>query len=109
MESMVAGLVGEAGFDEAVAAGGALAVRYFAAARAAAGVEQDSVEVAGPLDRVGLTEVLVELHPVAPAGELPLARVLPQCSLLVDGVVLEDGEVVMPGTRVDVLPPFAGG
>lgn len=89
-----------------------VSVRYFAAARAAAGVEQEEVTLDGQLSagatREQFIELLISLHPHAPAGEPPLARVLPQCSFLVDGVALTDG-TVMPGNRVDVLPPFAGG
>ena len=89
-----------------------VSVRYFAAARAAAGVEQEEVTLDGQL-RSGATreqfiELLTSLHREVPAGEPPLSRVLPQCSFLVDGVALTDGKVV-PGNRVDVLPPFAGG
>lgn len=89
-----------------------VSVRYFAAARAAAGVEQEDVALDGQLNagatREQFIELLTSLHPQAPAGEPPLARVLPQCSFLVDGVALTDSKVV-PGNRVDVLPPFAGG
>lgn len=89
-----------------------VSVRYFAAARAAAGVEQEDVALDGQLSsgatREQFIELLISLHPEVPAGEPPLARVLSQCSFLVDGVALTDGKVV-PGNRVDVLPPFAGG
>lgn len=89
-----------------------VSVRYFAAARAAAGVEQEEVTLDGQLSsgatREQFIELLVSLHPQAPAGEPPLSRVLPQCSFLVYGVALTDGTVA-PGNRVDVLPPFAGG
>lgn len=89
-----------------------VSVRYFAAARAATGVEQEEVVLDGQLSagatREQFIELLISLHPHAPVGEPPLSRVLPQCSFLVDGVALTDG-TVMPGNRVDVLPPFAGG
>lgn len=89
-----------------------VSVRYFAAARAATGVEQEDVTLDGQLSggatREQFIELLVSLHPEVPAGEPPLSRVLPQCSFLVDGVALTDGTVA-PGNRVDVLPPFAGG
>ena len=89
-----------------------VSVRYFAAARAATGVEQEDVALDGQLSsgatREQFIELLISLHPEVPAGEPPLARVLSQCSFLVDGVALTDGKVV-PGNRVDVLPPFAGG
>ncbi|WP_430393753.1 MoaD/ThiS family protein [Brevibacterium paucivorans] len=89
-----------------------VSVRYFAAARAAAGVEQEEVTLDGQLSSGATREQFIELltshHPEVPAGEPPLSRVLPQCSFLVDGVALTDGTVVA-GNRVDVLPPFAGG
>lgn len=79
-------------------------VRYFAAARAAAGVTEESVDDAHTLAE--LIDLLAARHPALPA-------VLARCSYLVDEV--------SPGTRpraevpladggvVDVLPPFAGG
>ncbi len=89
-----------------------VSVRYFAAARAATGVEQEEVVLDGQLSAGATREqfiaLLISLHPEVPVGEPPLSRVLPQCSFLVDGVALTDG-TVMPGNRVDVLPPFAGG
>lgn len=85
-------------------------VRYFAAAAAAAGVEQEEVAVDTVLSRSELQRVLVDLHPVAPAGEKALAQVLPQCSWLVDGTAARDPEApIAPSATVDVLPPFAGG
>lgn len=86
-----------------------ITVRYFAAARASAAVSHENVELPRThVNRDELIELLASLHPVAPAGELPLSRVLPQCSFLVNGAALTTG-TVHPGDRVDVLPPFAGG
>lgn len=75
-------------------------VHLFAAARAAAG--NDTLLVpAGTL-----TDVCAALVRQAPG----LGQVLPRCSLLVDGVSAhDDGALVAAGSRVDVLPPFAGG
>ena len=76
-------------------------VRYFAGARAAAGVDTES-RSAGTLD-----ELLGQI--VAEHGDR-LARVLTACSFLVDGTTTRDRAVSLaPGTVVDVLPPFAGG
>lgn len=90
-----------------------LAVRYFAAARAAAGdVAQESVSVPHRVDaltREQLAALLVSLHPVPPRDEPSLERVLEQSSVLIDGVVMGEDDLVHPGMRVDVLPPFAGG
>jgi len=76
-------------------------VHLFAAARAAA--EGVSVLRVGPGT---LAEVLAEAVGQAPG----LASVLPRCSVLVDSVAGHDeGIRVATGSRVDVLPPFAGG
>ena len=76
-------------------------VRYFAGARAAAGVDSEQ-RSAATLDE--LVRALADAH-----GE-KLARVLPACSFLVDGTTTRDRALVLaPGTVVDVLPPFAGG
>ncbi len=76
-------------------------VHLFAAARAAA--EGTSV-VCVPAG--SLAEVLAAAVSQAPG----LAGVLPRCSVLVDGVAGHDDTVIVAGgTRVDVLPPFAGG
>ncbi|MGY1848701.1 MULTISPECIES: MoaD/ThiS family protein [unclassified Blastococcus] len=76
-------------------------VRYFAGARAAAGVETEARE-AGSLDE--LVGQIVAHH-----GER-LERVLTACSFLVDGAQARDRAARLPaGAVVDVLPPFAGG
>ncbi len=76
-------------------------VRYFAGARAAAGVDTESRE-AGTLDE--LVGQIVGEH-----GER-LERVLTACSFLVDGTSTRDRAVALSsGSVVDVLPPFAGG
>jgi molybdopterin converting factor small subunit len=76
-------------------------VRYFAGARAAAGVDTES-RAAGSLDE--LIEQIVASH-----GER-LGRVLTACSFLVDGTQTRNrAHELSPGCVVDVLPPFAGG
>ena len=76
-------------------------VRYFAGARAAAGVDTETRH-AGTLDE--LVGQIVGEH-----GER-LERVLTACSFLVDGTSTRDRSVALsPGSVVDVLPPFAGG
>lgn len=80
-------------------------VRYWAAAKAAAGVPEERLEVAGSLASV--------LDAVRAAHGEELARVLGRCSYLVDEVSpgrTAHGDVpVADGSVVDVLPPFAGG
>jgi molybdopterin converting factor small subunit len=76
-------------------------VRYFAGARAAAGVDTETC-TAGSLAE--LVDQIVVAH-----GER-LERVLAACSFLVDGTSTRDRAATLaPGSTVDVLPPFAGG
>lgn len=76
-------------------------VRYFAGARAAAGVDAETRE-AGTLQE--LVGQIVDSH-----GER-LEKVLTACSFLVDGTQTRDRSLALrPGAVVDVLPPFAGG
>ncbi len=81
--------------------GRVLTVRYFAAARAAAGVTEEAV--AGKT-LAELREALVAAH-----GDR-LGRVLASASFLVDGVAWRDLDAPLPAAgTVDILPPFAGG
>lgn len=84
----------------------AVTVRYWAAARAAAGCDHDRVS-AGTLASV-LAAVLV-LHAERPR----LAPVLAICSVLVGEDPVGDRDhdrvEVPPGAFVELLPPFAGG
>ena len=85
-----------------VAAEDQVTVRFFAAARAAAGCDQVLV---GP---GSLEEIIESMHAAFPA----LSGVTPVCSFLVDSLSakrLEGGTIVDAGSTVDVLPPFAGG
>ena len=78
-------------------------VRYFAAARAAAGFEDEIIGVA-PGTTVGtLVQCLGERDP-------EMAQVLSRCSYLCDGIAVRDlGLTLSDDQTVDVLPPFAGG
>jgi molybdopterin synthase sulfur carrier subunit len=76
-------------------------VRYFAGARAAAGVEQEQAHVSS----VG--ELLTQLS--ERRGDR-FARTLAACSFLVNGQNARDHSAPLPDhATVDVLPPFAGG
>lgn len=80
-----------------------ITIRYFAAAAAAAGTEQESWP---------RTESLAQLRAeLAEAHGPEMARVLRAGSFLINGVVRrDDGELGSEGElTVDVLPPFAGG
>jgi molybdopterin converting factor small subunit len=79
-----------------------LTVRYYAGARAASGVSEETAPAGESLD--ALTAALTERH--GPA----LGRVLSVASFLVDGTACHDRQAELPaGVTVDVLPPFAGG
>lgn len=81
-------------------------VRYWASARAAAGVPGDALAVSGPVTLAEVRERAVALHP-------GLAPVLAVCSTLVGdlpvGTSAAADVVVRPGESVEFLPPFAGG
>jgi molybdopterin synthase sulfur carrier subunit len=80
-----------------------LTVRYFAGASAAAGLEEELVQVPDGATVDALAGVLAERH----GGQL--ARVLASSTFLVDEVP-GGRERPLRGARcVDVLPPFAGG
>ena len=87
---------------------GQITVRYWAAARSAAGVATDEIVVSGPLT---LGEVLERAAALHPGTRLP--EVLGVCSVLVGDRPVSSSEprevVVPPGATVEFLPPFAGG
>jgi sulfur-carrier protein len=87
------------------AAGGTvgITVRYFAAARAAAGSDSEQLTV-----RSGAT--VGELVDGLGDRSQELARVLLRCSFLCDGLAVRDqAQALQAGNTIDVLPPFAGG
>lgn len=80
-------------------------VRLFAGARAAAGTRQADIEVgevAGPASVQDVLDGLVTSHP-------GVARVLPACSYLLDGVAARPAQPLGQARTLDVLPPFSGG
>ena len=80
-----------------------LTVRYFAAARAAANAETETLRVEPGTTVAALVEQLGARGP-------ELARVLQRCSFLCDGIAVRDEAVnLTDGQTIDVLPPFAGG
>lgn len=80
-------------------------LRYWAAAKAAAGVAEESYDVT----------TLAELVALAGAAhaDTGLAKVLGVCSYLVDGDPVgtrpHDAVALPDGAVVEALPPFAGG
>ena len=81
-------------------------VHYFAAARAAAGRAQDTAE-ASTLGE--LLDVLRQRHTGSTEAGMSFAQVLERCTFLVDGARATEDAVLSDASRVDVLPPFAGG
>ena len=80
-----------------------LLVRYFAGASAAAGLEEELVDVPDGATVDALAGVLAERH----GGRL--ASVLASSSFLVDEVPGGRDRALAGARAVDVLPPFAGG
>jgi molybdopterin synthase sulfur carrier subunit len=80
-----------------------IGVRYFAAARAAAGSDSEGLTVRAGVTVGDLVDELSSRNP-------ELARVLLRCSYLCDGVAVHDkAQPLHTGNTIDVLPPFAGG
>jgi sulfur-carrier protein len=78
-------------------------VRYFAAARAAAGADAETIGL-----RTGAT--VADLVETLKARDAGLAKVLARCSYLRDGVAVRNLAAELGETQtIDVLPPFAGG
>ena len=80
-----------------------VAVRYFAAARAAAGTESENLTVPTGTTVQALVDGLA-------SRSTDFGRVLARCSYLCDGVAVRDtGMALTNAQTLDVLPPFAGG
>ena len=80
-----------------------VSLHYWAGARAAAGVEAESIQT---------TSIAEALRQAKAARDPRFSRVIQACSLLVDGVAARPDDlerVLTEPARVDVLPPFAGG
>jgi molybdopterin converting factor small subunit len=73
-------------------------VRYWAGAKRAAGVEQETLTAA----TVGELRATLQQRP-------ELGRVAAVASFLVDGQQADENTGLHDGAEVDVLPPFAGG
>jgi molybdopterin converting factor small subunit len=74
-------------------------IRYFAAARAAAGVSTATARAGSLKELVGTVS----------ADRPELARVLGICTFMVDGERVELDTHLAEGSLIDALPPFAGG
>lgn len=88
-----------------------ITVRYWAAARAAAGAELDAVDVPDGGERT-LASVLEEVVRARP-GNRRFADVVDICSVLVGEVPVgarpHEEVTLHGGETVELLPPFAGG
>lgn len=78
-------------------------MRYFAGASAAAGLEEELVELPDGATVDALAGLLAERH----GGRL--AKVLASSTFLVDEVPGGRERPLVGARQVDVLPPFAGG
>lgn len=78
-------------------------VRFFAAARAAAGLDSSVLTLPAGTSIEDLARILCDQSD-------EMALVIPRCSYLIDGVAVRDrGTALRPNQTLDVLPPFAGG
>lgn len=98
-------MIGAAG--PSASSGTALVVRYWAGARAAAGVAEEAYPA--PVTLAGLMDEIVARH-----GDRPrLKDVLGVCSVLVGDRPVSSSDPadvdLAPGDTVELLPPFAGG
>lgn len=81
----------------------AVTVRYFAAAAAGAGREEEVLALPPGATVADVTGAVLDAHP-------GLERLLALCSVLAGGRLLRDpAEPLGDADVVDVLPPFAGG
>lgn len=89
--------------------GGSVVVRYWAAARAAAGVDSDTVAVGDGTTLAAVLDAVRERHADRPR----LRDVVSVCSVLVGdrpvGSTDPHDVRLSPGDTVELLPPFAGG
>lgn len=82
-------------------------LRFFAASRAATGL--DELQCVSDHEPT-LDELVAGLVPGEAGDPDELRRVLQRCSFLVDGLSTRDLSTRVPnGAVVDVMPPFAGG
>ena len=80
-----------------------ITIRYFAAAAAALGIDEETITQANA-PNIG---AIVQQRS---ATSLAAAQVLARCSFIVDGKATRDLSYPLnSGSKLDVLPPFAGG
>lgn len=85
-------------------------IRYFAAASAATGIEEETLDLPAAVSLGDLERILSGRHPGTISGRRALSEVLTRCSFLLNGVATTDRSTPLASTdSLDVLPPFAGG
>ena len=77
-------------------------VRYWAAAREAAGVDSEPLGLGADATVSEAIAAAIDAHP-------HLARVARVATFLIDGRAAGRDAVLAPGATLEVLPPFAGG
>lgn len=79
-------------------------VRYFAGARAAAGIDEEMLALPAGATVADAARSATERH-----GD-KLGKVIASSSFLLDGIAVRSRTArLSDGVRLDVLPPFAGG
>lgn len=83
-------------------------VRFFAAARAASGIDQLQITLADSATLGDLENFLTSSD--GPGDAAAMGQVLRRCSYLCNEVATNDRNRSLPqASTIDVLPPFAGG
>ncbi len=91
-----------------------LLIRYFGAAQAAAGVEEEKVVLPEGSTLAAVLDVLVREHPhpgtLSTGGAPALETVIARSSFLRNEIACKDRSTVLADQDIiDILPPFAGG
>ncbi|MCW2133574.1 Molybdopterin converting factor, small subunit [Arthrobacter sp. VKM Ac-2550] len=90
-----------------------LLIRYFGAAQAAAGVEEEKVVLPDGSTLADVLDVLIREHPDPGAqtkGAPALESVIARSSFLRNEIACKDRSAVLEDQDIiDILPPFAGG
>lgn len=83
-------------------------IRYFAAARAAAGIDEEQVSLADGSRLDDVLQLLIHRHSAAESsGNMPaLKTMIERSSFLRNALACKDHSVVL---IIDILPPYAGG
>ncbi|MDY0944800.1 MoaD/ThiS family protein [Frigoribacterium sp. CFBP9039] len=107
--AVASGPAGVSGAADRAAEPTTATLRFFAAARAAVG--RDEQRIAVPTgERPTIGRLLTEVRPVEGMSAADFRDVMLRCSFLVDGITTRDREqLVLDGAVIDVMPPFAGG